>query len=829
MNVNRRAFLHRTAVVGGAALLNTLATDNADALAPAPADRKRLTAVPARDVRIADGFWSPKLAVWHRTTIGDCFDKFEKTGALDNFDRVAQGKRDGHHGDPWWDGLVYEMISGSANFLAATPDPALERRLDGYVDRIAAAAATDPDGYLNTAVTLAQVAPRWSEPPTPGDKHDDRFPHTVYNAGCLVEAGVAYQRATGKTKLLRVATRLANYMCRIMGPPPRQNIVPGHAIGEMAFFDLCRLYRENPTLRAPMGALGDGSVYADLAQFWIDNRGNHAGGRADMGAYDQDDKPVAQQATMEGHAVRSALLAAGVVRGATVVGRADYQALGARWWENMVAAKQYVTGGLGAIPSTEGFGPDYELPNNGYCETCAAVGGGLFDQEMFLATGQAKYVDALERALYNGVLSGVALAGNAYFYTNYLASGPETRRWDWHTCPCCPPMFLKLMGDLPGLIYATDAEGVFVNLYIGSAAKVAVRGKTVRLRQQTDYPWAGHVALAVQPDAPARFALRLRIPEGASGVTATVNGSSIPAKLVADGYLHLDRVWKPGDTVALTIPLPVRRVYADHRVAADRGRVALLRGPVVYCLEGVDNGVPAHSIALPAEARIDIQHRPDLLGGVTVLTGTAQIVHAPDAPATAPRLTPQTFTAVPYYANNNREPTTTAVWLAEEPAIAHPLTLSAMAAPSASHVNPTDSLAALNDSLLPRNSDDETLPRFTWWDHRGTEEWVQYDLPAPERLSGVAVYWWDERRVRRDCRVPQAWHVEYRNGETWQPVAHPSAYGTEIDAFNRTSFDPVTTTALRLVVQLQSNWSGGILEWQLVTPPQMAHGTPAAE
>ncbi|BDI32798.1 hypothetical protein CCAX7_48490 [Capsulimonas corticalis] len=782
-----------------------------------PKKSRALTAVPIRHVTIHDDFWSPKLAVWRGVTINDCFDKFEKTGALDNFDRVAARAEGGHHGDPWWDGLIYEMIAAASDFLIAQPDPALEKRLDGYIDRIAAAAAVDPDGYLHTAVTLSHVAARWSDPSAPGDMHDDRFPHTVYNAGCLVEAGVHHYQATGKTKLLDVATRMANYMCRIMGPPPRQNIIPGHAIAELAFVELYLLYRDDPKLKARIGQKVDEKRYLELAEYWIENRGNHAG-RADMGVYDQDDRSALFQPTMEGHAVRSALLAAGIALAASVNGRPEYYATAQRWWSNMVAAKMYVTGGLGAIPSTEGFGPDYELPNFGYAETCAAVGGAFFSRNLGLATGQAEYFDVLERELYNGALCGVSVAGTSYFYTNYLASGPERRRWDWDGCPCCPPMFLKLMGALPGGVYATDLDGVYVNLFTGSEAKIAQDGWDVTLRQTTGYPWNGGVRLDLAPKKPARFALSLRVPAWSSEASFRVNGKSVTPSIVR-GYARIERTWRAGDSVEMNLPMPARRLKADPRIAADVGRVALMCGPIVYCLEGLDNGGHVESLVLAPSSVIRAEHRPDLLGGVTVLRGDAHVARARMTaahPEGEPAAEAATFTALPFYTNTNREPTHMAVWIADDRQYALPLTTAAAATPSASRCNPSDTVWALNNARQPRASDDETIPRFTWWDHRGTSEWVQYDFPSAQEISGVEVYWWDEECVHRDCRVPQSWSLQYQDGGEWRSVEATSPYGVEVDKFNRVTFPSIRTTALRLVAQMQTGWSAGILQWRVL-------------
>jgi len=775
-----------------------------------------LTAVPIRNVTIDDGFWSPKIDVWRHTTFSDCFKKFSDTGALENFDRVAARETGGHHGDPWWDGLIYEMIAAASNFIAAQPDPALDKQIDGFIERIAAAAAVDPDGYVNTAVTLNKVAPRWSDPPADGDLHDDRFPHTVYNAGCLVEAGVRHYRATGKTRLLAVATRMANYMCRIMGPPPRQNIVPGHAISELSFVELYLLYREHPELKKKVAAV-DEKKYLELAEFWIENRGNHAG-RLSMEAYDQDDQSVFKQPVLEGHAVRAALLAAGVAKAAVVNGRPEYLATTRRWWDNMVTARMYVTGGLGAIPTHEGFGADYELPNFGYAETCAAVAGGIFSENLGLATAQAEYFDVLERELYNGALSGVSLAGDSYFYTNPLESGPERRRWSWHGCPCCPPMFLKLMGALPSSIYATGADGVYVNLFIGSHADIVQDGLHLTVQQTTAYPWDGAVRLAVKPKTPSHFTVSLRVPDWCHGATFQVNGRSIQPVL-SRGYARIERTWQSGDTVEMVMPLSVRRVKADPRVAADVGRVALMRGPIVYCVEGLDNGGRIGSLVIPSTSGIRTERRPGLLGGVTVLRGDAHIVRGrttAGAPLGERSIVPAEFMAVPFYTNTNREPTDLAVWIADQPEHAQPLTLAGLATPSASHCNPSDTVWALGNAQEPRASDDDSIPRFTWWDHRGTSEWVQYDFPTTQRVCAVEVYWWDETRVHHDCRVPKSWELQYKDGPEWKPVQTNSSYGTAVDTYNRVTFTPINTMALRIVAQSQDGWSAGILQWRVL-------------
>lgn len=780
---------------------------------------QRLTPAPIQQVVIEDDFWSPKLKVWREVTIPDCFTKFEKDGALTNFDKVRDGVGGKHGGPPWYDGLIYEMIRGCADFLAVQRDPKLEKQLDGYIERIAAAQAKDADGYLNTYTQMERPTQRWGL-----NGGDDNHQHDVYNAGAMIEAAVHYYRATGKTQLLQCATRLANHMADTMGPPPKKNVVPGHSLGEEALVKLYLLFREHPELKPQMPVPVDEQRYLKLAEFFLGNRGNHDG-RKSYGPYGQDHKPVLQQETIEGHAVRATLLCAGLVAAANVNGRADYLAAAERLWKNMVQRRMYVIGGLGAVAGHEGFGPDYELPNNGYLETCAAIGAGFFHHNLNLALGDARYADELERALYNAVLPGVSLKGDTYFYENPIEAGPKRERWVWHGCPCCPPMFLKIMGALPGYIYAQDADSIYVNLFVGSRANLTANGVKVALRQTTQYPWDGDVKLLIEPERKAEFALNVRLPAWCAEPKLRVNGKALTKFETVRGYARIQREWKRGDVVELSLPMPVQRLKAHPKVEANIGRVALQRGPLVYCLEATDNGGHVRNLVIPPDASLKAVHRDNLLGGVTVIEGPALAVHRvawPEQlylPATSvPGVTNTQFTAIPYFANANRQPGEMVVWIAESAQQATPLpspTVASLAKPSASHCWQNDTLSSLNDQVEPTASDDAKIPRFTWWDHRGTKEWVQYDFDKPTKVSAVEVYWWDERRINAHCRVPQSWRLLYRAGGEWRPVAGASAFGVEMDRFNRVTLAPIQTTALRVEVQLQTGWSGGILEWRV--------------
>ena len=582
----------------------------------------------------------------------------------------------------------------------------------------------------------------------------------------LVEAGVHYYLATGKTSLLQVAARLANYEAQVMGPPPKKNVVPGHPLAEEAMIKMYLLFRAHPELKREMPFTVDETRYLKLAEFWIENRGN-PNGRTLIGFVAQDDKPVLKQQTIEGHAVRATLLCAGLTAAGAVNGRDDYLAAASRLWHNMVDRRMYVTGGVGVVPEYEGFVADYTLPNGGYEETCAAIGAAFFHRNMNLALADAKYVDELERVLYNGALCGVSLKGDTYTYVNPLEFGRGHGRWPWHGCPCCPPMFLKFMGAMPGYIFAQDEAGVYVNLFVGSRAKLRLAGTGVGLRQKTRYPWQGDVEIAVEPEQAAEFDLRIRIPAwcratsspdqlyqpadvpAASAIAIQLNGKPVENPEIVRGYAVLHRTWKPGDRVVLNMPMPVRRVKAHPAVAADKGRVALMRGPLVYCAESIDNERSVRNLFLPCDASLHSNYRADLLGGVTLIDGDAKMLRRDD-----PQVRPARLRAIPYYAYANRGPVEMAVWLPETRALAVATSQAAQARPSASHCFPADSLAALNNQVEPQKSDDESIPRFTWWDHRGTREWVQYDFDKPTRISGVEVYWFDEEA--RAAPLPRA-------------------------------------------------------------------------
>lgn len=645
-------------------------------------------------VKVQDAFWKPRFNQWREVTTNDVLNKFEGKHIHDakeceandtfrNFDLVAEGKRDiDHHaGAPWFDGLVYETIRGISDFMSCYPDTRMEQRLDAYIDRIARAQASEADGYLNTYTQLMESGHRWGE-----NGGMLRWQHDVYNAGMLVEAGIHYYKATGKTKLLEVATRFANHMSDIMGPEPKKNIVPAHSGTEEPLVKLYWLYKSHPELKSKVNVPVNENNYYELAKFWIENRGHHCGYplwgtwgnpaseqwirdvkynnpeygthlRPTWGDYAQDSIPVFQQQTIEGHAVRATLLATGITTAAIENQSPEYINTVKRLWDNMVGRRMFVTGGVGAVHFDEKFGEDYFLPTDAYLETCAAVGAGFFSQRMNELTGDAKYMDELERVVYNNVLTGISLSGVCYTYQNPL-NAEKHGRWEWHDCPCCPPMFLKIVSALPGFIYSHKGNNAYINLFIGSETQMELNGKNVLLKQETNYPWNGTIKMSVDPEKASTFTLNVRIPGWARGIEnpyglytsdlksdieLKVNGEAISVDPV-NGYVVINRKWNKGDKVELLLPMQPRFIKANPAVETLKDMATIASGPIVYCLEGCDNQ-DLSDLKLNTNIPMSVEYSSELLKGINVIKGKALDAKGQEV----------TVSAIPYYAVGNRE------------------------------------------------------------------------------------------------------------------------------------------------------------------------------
>ncbi|NQU21633.1 MAG: glycoside hydrolase family 127 protein [Candidatus Nealsonbacteria bacterium] len=779
--------------------------------------------VPFTAVGVADEFWTPRLVTSRETTIPYCFEKCEETERINNFAR-AGGLLDGKfEGTYFNDSDVYKIIEGAAYVLALQKNEKLDKYLDELIAKIAA--AQEDDGYLYTSRTIFLSAgkdeekynppggkPRWS---APGG-------HELYCVGHLYEAAVAHHVATGKRNLLDVVLKNANLICDTFGPGKKENWPPGHQEIEIG---LARLYR-----------LTGEKKYLDTAKFFLDARGRADGRKFGLfGTYSQDHKPVVEQEKAVGHAVRAAYMYAGMADVAALVGDKSYVTAIDRIWHDVVETKLYVTGGIGAAGGHEGFGDPYDLPNRvAYCETCASIANVYWNHRLFCFTGDGKYIDVMERTLYNALLSGVSLEGNTFFYPNPLETEDRRARSPWFGCACCPSNISRFIPSMPGYVYAVDDAGkrpqLYVNLYVASDSTVQVGDDAIGIRQTTRYPWDGKVGIAI--DTKADFTLKLRIPgwarnEAVPGglykfvnnddrkATLTVNGQATRLD-VKDGYATVDRAWQKGDRVELELPMPVRRVTADPRLVENLGKVALQRGPIVYCIEGVDveaKSIP--SLLIDDQQKLTSEYESDLLGGVAVVQGNAletRWAKGADGKKTLQKK-PVAFRAVPYYAWAHRDADGMCIWIGRTPEGVRPEPLPTIASTSratASHGN----VAALKDQREPRSSGDHANQFLHWWPNMGKKEWVEYRFAKPAKVNAVEIYWFDDTG-RGACRLPESWTLLYRDGDAWKPVANPSAYGVEIDRYNRTTFDPVATDGLRLEIQSQERWAGGIHEWKI--------------
>ncbi|MFB6307998.1 MAG: glycoside hydrolase family 127 protein [Haloarculaceae archaeon] len=625
------------------------------------------------EVEVSDDFWSPRLETNRLVTLAHQYDHIKANGCLDNFRRVLGEAGGEFEGPTFMDANAYKWLEAASYTLATDEMPTLAEKVDEVVSLIERTQADD--GYLFTYLMVTNPDKRWT---------NFSMMHELYCAGHLIEAAVAHAGATDDDRLLDVARRFADHLYEEFGPDGEERI-PGHQEIELA---LLRLYHATDEQR-----------YLRLAELFVDRRGRDPSPLAaefegppvferashpieatrddfldDSGEYDgrfaQDHRPVREQEAIEGHSVRATNLYTAVVRLAQETGDTELFEAARRVWQNMVSKRMYVTGGIGSSPEGESFTDDYDLPNDtAFAETCAAVGGILWGQAMFESTGEAEYVNVLERILYNGFLSGVSLDGTRFFYANPLEA-TQHRRQEWLYIACCPPNLARLLASFESYIYATsDArETLFVNLYVGSRAETEIAGRPVEIEQTTDYPWDGTAELALSLDEPTAFTLKLRRPDWADDVSVRVNGQEASADHT-DGYAVLDRTWQDGDQVTLSAPMSVDPVVAHPEVRTDAGMAAIRRGPVVYCLEGVDNPAPVRYLILDDPSSLSARHDESLLDGVTVVEGDATVERSGDwddrlyRSLSAVETDAVSLTAVPYYAWNNREQSAMAVWL----------------------------------------------------------------------------------------------------------------------------------------------------------------------
>mgnify|MGYP005757506987 FL=1 len=575
-------------------------------------------------VKINDNFWSPRLSKHVSATLPVCIDQIEnQTGRIRNFENAAKGEGE-HSGIFFDDSDVYKALEGMAYSLINNPDPELEKKADEWIDKFAA--AQQPDGYINTFYTLTGLDKRW----TNMDKHE------MYCAGHMIEAGVAYYQATGKRKLLDVCIRMTDHMMSQFGPGKR-HWVPGHEEIELA---LVKLYQTTQEQK-----------YLDFAYWLLEERGHGHGTMGNEGKWDpvyyQDIVPVRRLTDISGHAVRCMYLYCGMADVAALKNDTGYIAAIDRLWDDVVHRNMYITGGIGSSRDNEGFTEDYDLPNlDAYCETCASVGMVLWNQRMNQLTGDSKYIDVLERSLYNGALAGISLGGDRFFYVNPLESKGDHHRQEWYGCACCPSQLSRFLPSIGNYIYASSDDALWVNLYIGNTGQIRIGETDILLTQETDYPWDGSVKLTISTSQPLEKEIRLRIPNWCKTYDLSINGKRINVS-EEKGYAVI-KDWKSQDVIALDMDMPVEIVAADPHVKENFGKRVIQRGPLVYCMEEIDNPEYFDQIQLSPSTTFQTAFVSDILNGIKTIKTNGRA---------------QSATFIPYYAWDNRKAGKMRVWI----------------------------------------------------------------------------------------------------------------------------------------------------------------------
>lgn len=779
-----------------------------------------ITPVPFTSVKITPNtFWGQRLEASEKVTIPLAFSKCESENRYTNFSNAAEHlkdpskvfKVDGVMGYSFDDTDPYKTIEGASYLLQTYPN----KKLEAYVDSVIAVigSAQEPDGYLYTARTQNPEHPHGWAGKTRWSKVED-LSHEFYNLGHLCEAAVAHYNATGKRSLLDIACKFADCVVKEVGDKPGQAcVVPGHQIAEMG---LAKLY------------LATGKKeYLDQAKFFLDKRGY----TTIKTEYSQSHKPVLEQDEAVGHAVRAGYMYAGMADVAALTGNKGYIDAIDRIWDNIISKKYYITGGVGATSSGEAFGKNYELPNmSAYCETCAAIAQVYLNYRLFLLHGESKYYDALERTLYNGVISGISIDGGKFFYPNPLQSMGQHQRQAWFGCACCPSNAARFIPSLPQYIYAVKDNSFYINLFAGNETTVEVGGKKVTLEQRTNYPWDGDVAMTMKK-ANSQFALKIRIPgwvrgqvvpsdlynyvDGKQlGYSVKVNGEPVSSTL-EDGYFVIDRKWKKGDVVDVHFDMEPRLVKANGKVSADRGRAEIERGPLVYCAEWPDNECDVLSVLLNQEPQYTMGEKEICGTTVQTITTDAQTLIFDERGRLNAK--DERLVLIPYYAWAHRGNGKMTVWIpidlnATSPALPPSLASESKVEASSRRL---PALSAINDRLIPSDGDDRSVPYTHWWPKKNSTEWLVYNFKEASTVSTSTVYWFDDQPWG-GCSVPKSWKLYYKDASgNWQEVKNATGYNTNKGVANTVNFDAVKTSSMKLEIVQPEKYSCGVFEWSV--------------
>ncbi len=736
------------------------------------------------DVNISDDFWNPRIKNNYLVSFVNMLNKYEEKGGRPN----------------------PKLMEAGAYILHNNPNPELKSRLDVNFDKL-----------IENYITGGQVR-EWKRMLN-GD---------LYSAGHFIEASIAYYNATGNEKVLNAAKQVADDIYSNFGYDKRREISQ-HEEVKIALLRLYELTRDQK--------------YLDIAKFFIDERGHSHNGRELYGKYAQDHMPVIDQNEAVGHTVRAMYLYTPLTHLATLTGDSDYINAADRIWENAVHKKTYLVGHVGTYRNHESFGEAYELPNlNCWNETCASVGNVFWNYRMFELHREAKYIDMLEKILYNAVLSGVSLDGQKYFYQNPLKSLGTFERHSWYGPNCCPPNIARLIASLNKYIYAKSDVNVFVNLFIGSDIKTSINGTTIQISQETEYPWQGQIKLDINPEDDVQFTLHIRIPGWTKNkpmpgdlynytdhidipLTVELNGKPIKYDK-KNGYAVIEKKWKKGDIIKFEMDMPVRKILSNELLADNIGMIALQRGPLVYCAEGIDNKGNVLNLYIPDDSEFSAVYNEELLNGLVSITGNVKTLSRGKNEVSIEEKK-HTLVAIPYYSWANRESSEMSVWLATDKSrvILPPVSSIASKSEVSSSCNkgtindnypggdaPTVAqrfypssqagdigFEALYDQVEPMNSFDGSSTYLRLRPQSGDEAWVQYDFDKEYEISKVSVYWKDDKQY---CRVPISWNLEYKSGDNWLQIDNKSDYTVVKDSFNTVTFKPVITTAIRMNIKL---------------------------
>ena len=620
---------------------------------------QKIEPVSFSQVNISDEFWKPKIDKVATKTLAACIYQTEvATPRIKNFERVARKQGEKHEGIFYDDSDVFKALEAMAYSLKTHPSAEMEKKCDEWIDKIAA--AQQPDGYLNTWYTLKGLQ----------DRYTDMSMHEDYNAGHMIEAGVAYFNATGKRKLLDVCVKWADHFDALFGPGKR-HWVTGHQELELALVKLYKTTKNEKYLKLADWLLSERGKKLAKGYTWTDWKDT---------AYAQDVLPVKQQTQITGHAVRAMYMYTGAADVAAQTGDADYMKAMRTVWEDVVYRNMYITGGIGSAGSNEGFSVDYDLPNEqAYCETCASVGMVFWNQRMNAMTGHAEYIDVLERSLYNGALDGLSLSGDRFFYGNPLASRGQHYRREWFGTACCPANIARMIASLGDYIYAKSDDGIYVNLFVGSNTVIPLKSGNVNMKMVTNYPWDGNMRLMIDPEKKGKFKVFVRMPAWVMRNTST-NGlydfiNEAPPKLLPitvneqkvsntleNGYLVIDREWKKGDILQIDFPADIGLIRARKELKQDSNRIAIQRGPIVYCIEGADNNGKAWNVIIPSTTEFKVIDHKVLDEPVKALTAEVPVVTVGEDGLSL-RTEKRKIIAIPYYTWANRGRNEMQVWL----------------------------------------------------------------------------------------------------------------------------------------------------------------------